>query len=195
MDRAAAERAIADFLRALGRDPSQDPELRETPKRVAEAFADELLVGYATDLELLLREGSPAPRDPAGIVVVRDIAVATVCPHHLLSSLGHAIVAYRPGQRVLGLGTIARLVDACSRRLALQERIGEMVVDSLVRQGGARGAFCRITLRHSCLSARGARQADATVSTLASAGDLGDPTCAHELARALGAGHAPSRWR
>ena len=45
MDRAAAERAIADFLRALGRDPSQDPELRETPKRVAEAFADELLVG------------------------------------------------------------------------------------------------------------------------------------------------------
>lgn len=187
MDRAAAERAIADFLRALGHDPSHDPELRETPRRVADAFADELLIGYATDLELLLREGSPPANDPAGIVIVRDVAVATVCPHHLLSSLGHATVAYRPGHRVLGLGTIARLVDACSRRLALQEQIGEMVVDALVRHGGARGAICRITLRHSCLSARGARQADATVSTLARAGDLANPACASELALALGA--------
>lgn len=130
MDRAAAERAIADFLRALGRDPARDPELALTPKRVAEAFADELLIGYATDLEALLHDGSPPARQSAGIVVVREIAVATVCPHHLLSSLGRATVAYRPGARVLGLGTIARLVDACSRRLALQEQIGEMVVDS-----------------------------------------------------------------
>lgn len=187
MDRAAAERAIADFLRALGRDPARDPELALTPKRVAEAFADELLIGYATDLEALLQDGSPPARESAGIVVVREIAVATVCPHHLLSSLGRATVAYRPGARVLGLGTIARLVDACSRRLALQEQIGEMVVDSLVRFGGARGAFCQITLRHSCLSARGSRQADATVRTLASAGDLSDPACARELDLALGA--------
>lgn len=186
MDRRAAERAIADFLRALGHDPDRDPELALTPKRVAEAFADELLVGYATDLEALLHDGSPPARENAGIVVVREIAVATVCPHHLLSSLGRATVAYRPGARVLGLGTIARLVDACSRRLALQEQIGERVVDSLVRFGGARGAFCQITLRHSCLSARGSRQSDATVRTLASAGDLADPACARELDLALG---------
>jgi GTP cyclohydrolase I len=191
MDKAAAERAIADFLRALGRDPRLEPELAETPKRVAEAFADELLSGYATDLAALLDEGSPPGKQHPGIVVVRKIAVATVCPHHLLSSLGHATVAYRPGTRVLGLGTIARLVDACSRRLTLQEQIGESVVDSLVRLGGARGAFCQITLRHSCLSARGSRQADATVRTQASAGDLADPATARELDLALRAEHAP----
>lgn len=187
MDKAAAERAIAEFLRALGHDPKADPELADTPKRVAEAFADELLTGYSVDLAALLAEGSPPARANPGIVVVRHIAVATVCPHHLLSSLGHATVAYRPGQRVLGLGTIARLVDACARRLALQEQIGENVVGALVQLAGARGAFCQITLRHSCLSARGSRQADATVRTQASAGDLADPACARELHLALGA--------
>jgi GTP cyclohydrolase IA len=191
MDKAAAERAILDFLCALGRDPRLEPELAETPKRVAEAFADELLSGYATDLAALLDEGSPPGKERPGIVVVRHIAVATVCPHHLLSSLGHATVAYRPGQRVLGLGTIARLVDACSRRLALQEQIGESVVDSLVRLGSARGAFCQITLRHSCLSARGSRQADATVRTQASAGDLAEPESARELDLALSAERFP----
>lgn len=184
MDRAAAERAIADFLRALGHDPSQDAELAATPKRVTEAFADELLTGYGVDLAALLSEGS-APAKAPGIVVVRHIAVATVCPHHLLSSLGHATVAYRPGARVLGLGTVARLVDACARRLALQEQIGEQVVESLMTLGQARGAFCQITLRHSCLSARGSRQADATVRTQASAGDLADPASARELDLAL----------
>ncbi|MBK8999420.1 MAG: GTP cyclohydrolase I [Myxococcales bacterium] len=191
MDKAAAERAIADFLRALGRDPRLEPELAETPKRVAEAFADELLTGYATDLSALLADGSPTAKSSPGIVVVRHIAVATVCPHHLLSSLGHATVAYRPGKRVLGLGTIARLVDACARRLALQEQIGEQVVSSLVELGGARGAFCQITLRHSCLSARGSRQADATVRTQASAGDLADPASARELDLALRAELSP----
>jgi GTP cyclohydrolase I len=191
MDRAAAERAIGDFLRALGHDPETDPELRETPRRVAEAFADELLSGYATDLHALLAEGSPPSKQDPGIVVVRDIAVATVCPHHLLSSLGHATVAYRPGARVLGLGTLARLVDACARRLALQEQIGEQVVGALLELGGARGAFCQLTLRHSCLSARGSRQGDATVRTQASAGDLAEPASARELDLALRAELAP----
>jgi len=191
IDRKAAERAIADFLRALGHDPADDPELSETPARVTEAFAEELLSGYGVDLEALLAEGSlPTPGRAAGIVVVRDIAMATVCPHHLLPSLGSATVAYRPGDRVLGLGTIARLVDACARRLALQEQIGEAVVDSLVKLGSARGAFCQITLRHSCLSARGSRQADATVRTQAAAGELasGDGARALDLILRSGAG-------
>ncbi|MFO0567891.1 MAG: GTP cyclohydrolase I [Polyangiaceae bacterium] len=185
MDKPAAQRAIAEFLRALGRDPEREPELRDTPRRVADAFADELLSGYAIDLRALLGEGSAPGANSAGIVVVRRIAVATVCPHHLLSSLGHATVAYRPGERVLGLGTVARLVDACARRLALQEQIGVEVVNALVSLGGARGAFCQLTLHHSCLSARGSRQADATVRTQASAGELADPACLAELEFAL----------
>lgn len=185
-DRPAAERAIYDFLRALGHDPDEDPELRATPARVAEAFAEELLSGYGVDVAALLADGTPpTPGRAPGIVVVSDIALATVCPHHLLPSMGQATVAYRPGERVLGLGTIARLVDAYARRLALQEQIGENVVAALVELGGARGAFCQITLRHSCLSARGSRQADATVRTQAAAGELAAAEGAAALEAAL----------
>lgn len=190
IDREAAARAIADFLRALGHDPASDPELHQTPERVAEAYADDLLAGYGVDVAALIASGSlPAdPNAPRGIVVVRDIQLATVCPHHLLPSLGTATVAYLPGARLLGLGTIAALVDACARRLALQEQIGQDVVRALVSHGGARGAYCRIALTHGCLAARGARQTRASVHTTASAGELSGPEGTAELELALSAG-------
>jgi GTP cyclohydrolase I len=183
IDRAAAERAIADFLRALGHDPNEIGELGQTPALVAAAFADELLAGYTVDLRALLSDGTPA-RDE-GIVVLGGLRVVTVCPHHLLPAQGHATVVYLPGQRVLGLGNIARLVDACARRLVLQEAIGRDAVRALMELGGARGAFCRINLSHACLSARGARQHDANVVTESAAGELAGPQSAALLERAL----------
>jgi GTP cyclohydrolase IA len=177
VDRAAAADAIAAFLRALGHDPSLDGQLLDTPAKVVAAFADELLSGEGVDLENLLRSGSMAidGAAPPGSVVVRDLAVVTVCPHHLTLALGRATVSYLPGTRLLGLGTLARLVDACARRLTLQERIGQQVVEALVQHAGARGAMCRLTLRHGCLCARGACQPDACVETLATAGELYSP--------------------
>jgi GTP cyclohydrolase IA len=188
VDRTAAARAIADFLRALGHAPESDPELSETPERVVEAYADELLSGYGVDLEALLAKGSMpvAPDREHGIVVVHEIAIATVCPHHLLPSLGSASIAYLPGSRLLGLGTLATLVEACARRLALQERIGQDVVRALVDHAGARGAYCRICLVHGCLSARGARQSHARVCTTSAAGELAGASGASALALALG---------
>src|SRR5688572_17493648 len=116
IDREAAERAISDFLRALGHDPSANPELRETPARATDAFAIELLGGYDVDVRALIEGGSSPLGERSdgsrhGIVAVRDIAVATVCPHHLLPALGKATVAYRPGKLLLGLGVIAHVVD------------------------------------------------------------------------------------
>ena len=183
MDRRAAEAAIADFLRALGHDPAADPELRQTPARVVEAFADELLSGYGVDLAAVVENGSTdAPATSAGIVALRDLSIATVCPHHLLPGLGRADVVYKPGKRVLGLGAIARLVDACSRRLALQETIAEDVVKALLVHAGARGAYCEVTLVHGCLSARGACQSNARATSLARDGNLSET----EIALALG---------
>jgi GTP cyclohydrolase IA len=193
VDRQAAERAVGDFLRAMGRPPESDPELTATPARVAEAFAQDLLAGYSVDRAELVAGGS-APIEAGtsqGIVVVAGITLTTVCPHHLLPSIGQATVAYRPGTRLLGPGTIAALVDACARRLVLQEQIGQDVVTSLVELAGARGAFCRISLSHGCLSARGARQAQARVHTTAAAGELARPESAAELALALGAESGP----
>jgi GTP cyclohydrolase IA len=172
LNRDAARAAIREFLIALGHDPTKNQELAETPARVVEAFADELLCGYDQDLATLVtKDSTPAPAQP-GLIAVRDIAVATVCPHHLMPATGRANVIYRPGARILGIGVIARLVDACARRLVLQETIGDDVVAALSKHAGARGALCEITLQHGCLSARGAHQVDARVTTVARLGEL-----------------------
>lgn len=172
VDRHAAERAIAEFLRALGHDPDVNPELSSTPARVTEAFDRELLAGYSVDVRALLQADSESISNGStpGAVIVRDVRVAAVCPHHLLPSAGLATVGYIPGDRIVGIGTLARLVDAFARRLTLQEAIGENVVRALVEHAGARGAYCRLVLKHACLSVRGSRQPDATVVTVARRG-------------------------
>lgn len=183
IDRARAERAVREFLLALGRDVDADAELRGTPERVVEAYTKDLLSGYEVDVPALLADGEAISENKlSGIVALSGIAVSTVCPHHLLLSNGVASVAYRPGSRLFGLGTLAALVNAYARRLSLQESIGESVVRALVEQGGARAAYCEIRLVHGCLVARGSRQSGAELATTARRGDFD----AAELALALG---------
>jgi GTP cyclohydrolase IA len=189
-DREAAARAIFAFIEALGYEPGSG-ELRGTPERVAAAFIDELLIGERSDLAELIRTGSEAVRGkPPGMVLVRDIAVTCICPHHLLPAVGRASVAYLPGERLLGLGTVAHVVDACARRLSLQESVGENVVQALLSHGGARGAFCKLDLLHTCLSARGAEKPEARLVTLAHGGALAEASAQHMLAQALERGSA-----
>ena len=183
VDRARAERAVREFLLALGRDPDGDVDLVGTPARVVEAYANELLSGYGVDVKALLSDGETvAPGKLSGFVALRGIAVSTICPHHLLLSHGTATVAYRPGQRLFGLGTLAAVVNAFARRLSLQEAIGEKVVQALVEYGGAQAAYCELRLVHGCVVARGARQAG---TELVSTARLGAIDVA-ELALSLG---------
>jgi GTP cyclohydrolase IA len=187
IDTKAAEQAIRAFLRALGQDPDQDPELLDTPARVVEAFARDLLSGYPVDVGALLAPGSAHAVESGAhsLVVLRDLVVSTVCPHHLMPATGLATVAYEPGPRLLGIGTIAALVDAYSRRLTLQETIGENVVGALMQHAGARGACCELRLLHSCMNARGKRRAEASVQTLATAGTLAAPEARASLVSML----------
>ena len=170
IDRPAAERAIYDFLRALGQTPDESSELKDTPRRVAEAYEDELLSGYRVDVPKLLSSGSPV--GSPGLVVLRGAFISTMCPHHLLPSMGTATVAYVPGERLFGLGVLAELLDAFSRRLGLQEEIGQNVVRALMQHGGAVGAYCSLELVHACFAARGPRRPEARVLTVARAGSL-----------------------
>jgi len=188
VDREAAERAISDFLKALGFDPREHPDLGETPARVTEAFTQDLLRGHTVDVRALIRSGScPTPASTkAGLVAVKEIAVASMCPHHLLPALGVAHVVYRPGSALLGIGTLSALVDAFARRLTLQEVIAHEVVTALVEHAGARGAYCELELEHGCLRARGERQVSALVRSSARAGELESPSALAEIALALG---------
>jgi GTP cyclohydrolase I len=183
IDRSAAARAIEDFLRALGHEIEGD--LVGTGERVADAFADDLLEGESLDAAALVREGAmPTGPHERGLVVVRELYVTTMCPHHLLPGHGKGLVAYLPGDRVAGIGTIARVLDALSRRLTLQERIGGQMVELLVNELGARGALCKLALTHTCLIARGGRKEGAVVETIALAGLFADPTPERDLALA-----------
>lgn len=189
IDKIAAALAIEDFLRAMGHEPSG--ELAGTGARVADAWADDLLQGYAVDPAKILRAGSieaGEQGDTRGVVVLRSLAVTTMCPHHLLPAHGTGLVAYIPGARLAGIGAIAHVVDAFARRLTLQESIGAEVADILVRELGARGALCKLSLTHMCMIARGERKTGAIVETLATSGSFARSTEDRALAfAAIGA--------
>jgi GTP cyclohydrolase IA len=184
MDRPRAARAIEEFLRALGYEPEGD--LAQTGERVADAWIDDLVAGEKQDAAAILREGSIEISEGSGsMVVLRGLDITTMCPHHLLPAHGRATVAYRPAARVAGLGTIAQIVDAFSRRLTLQEQIGEHLVAALVNLLGAHGALCRLQLTHTCLVTRGEKKAGATVETLAFAGTFAEAGADRNLALAV----------
>ena len=180
VDRTRAERAIEEFLRALGHDPASDPELGQTGKLVAEAYANDLLGGYAMDPSSILSDTMPTPG--SDLVVVRDVAATAVCPHHLLPASGKVHLAYVPSGRVAGLGALVRLVDCFARRLTLQETMAQRVADAMVEHLGAEAAGCAAHLKPACLTARGARSHDASVISIATAGA---PTAADGVRVAL----------
>jgi GTP cyclohydrolase I len=183
VDAKKAAEAVHAFLRALGRDPDTDEELKDTPARVAEAWSKDLVDGYEVDVaKLLASEAAVAPGGSQGIVAVRGLSVSTICPHHLLPGRGTATVLYLPGARITGLGTLARLVDAFAHRLSLQETIAAEVARALVEHLGARGAACKLSMSHSCLASRGERQENAIVETIAFAGTFEHPGPDRDLA-------------
>jgi GTP cyclohydrolase I len=168
LDRAA--RAVEELLDAIGAPVGDDPELHGTGKRVAAAWANELLAGYAMDPAEILADGTAS--SAAGMVVVTDIATTTMCPHHLLPATGVVHVGYLPGPRVVGLGAIGTLVDCFARRLILQEDLGQRVADALIAHLEARGAGAVVDLSPSCVTARGDRRHGARAVTSAFAGVL-----------------------
>ncbi len=181
IDRKAAARAIEDFLRALGHEPTG--ELEGTGERVADAWADDLLEGQSIDAAAVLRGGSLAVNATGtGLVIVRDLAVTTVCPHHLLPAFGSATIAYLPRSRVAGIGTLARVIDVVARRLILQEQIGSTVVDLVCSELNAEAAVCRLALTHTCLVSRGERKTSAIVETIAFGGSFASDTEGRTLA-------------
>lgn len=167
IDRAAAERAIHDLLVALGRD-LREPGLRETPRRVAAAYA-ELLTPEAVSMTTF-------PND-AGydeLVVVRDIPFHSLCMHHLLPFHGVAHVAYLPGARIIGLSKLARVVELFSRELQLQERLTMQVANCLQEHLQPKGVGVVLEAEHLCMSLRGVQKAGSRTTTSALLGLLRD---------------------
>lgn len=166
-DRARAERAIHDFLDALGFDPD-DPALATSPARVVEAYLDILTRGYETTPEDALGEGFPVP--DSGPVSALAVPLQFVCPHHLLPAQGIAHVAFQPGERVPGLSRVTRMIDVLGHRLVLQEDLTRQIAEVLVRGLDATAAVCVIEARHGCVAVEDFARRDTVFMTRAAEG-------------------------
>jgi len=165
------EGAVERLLRAMGLDPDNDKELRDTPRRVAELLTTEFLAGYKMDpAEILARPvvGEPDP----DAVFVTDLSFHSMCPHHLMPVRGKAHVAYIPDGRLLGFGKVARLVACFTQRFTLQERATHQIAQALMDHLPARGAGCVLEAEHLCLAIPGDKHASSRVLTSAFVGEL-----------------------
>jgi GTP cyclohydrolase I len=170
VDLSRAAEAIEEFLRAVGAPIDRDPELSGTGRRVAEAFAHDLLSGYREDPAAILAESTTS--DARGMVLVTSLATSTTCPHHLMPAPGLAHVGYLPGSRVIGLGALGRLVDCYAHRLILQEDLGRAIALAIVEHLGAQAAGVVLDLAPACMTARGDRRHGARAITAAYEGPL-----------------------
>jgi GTP cyclohydrolase IA len=166
-DLSAAERAALDLLRAIGADV-ESPDLLETPRRVAASFA-ELVTPAEIQATLFPNEGRYEE-----LVLVRDIEFHSLCMHHLLPFHGHAHVAYLPGDCIVGISKLARVVEAFSRDLQLQERLTVQVADWLEQELQPRGVGVVVSAEHMCMTIRGVRKPGARTVTSALRGALRD---------------------
>jgi GTP cyclohydrolase IA len=145
------QRAVREILVAIGEDPDREG-LRDTPARVA-AMYSELFGGLHRDPRRHLRKFFSEVCDE--VVLVRDIDFNSVCEHHLLPFMGKAHVAYLPGERVIGLSKLARVVEEVARRPQVQERMTEQIANLLVEELHAKGVAVVIEAVHTCMTIRG----------------------------------------
>ena len=161
----AAERAAAGFLAALGIELNREG-LRETPARMARAYAE------LFDARPLQLTTFPNEEGYDELVLARAIPFRTVCEHHLLPFSGVAHVGYLPGERILGLSKLARLVEHFAARPQTQERLTKQVADCLDAHLHPRGAGVLLEAEHTCMTLRGVRALGAKTVTSALAGML-----------------------
>jgi GTP cyclohydrolase I len=167
VDRDALQRAVSDLLRALGADPGSDG-LRETPRRVAEAYV-ELLTPPAF-------RATTFPNDDGydGLIVAQAIPFHSLCMHHLLPFRGVAHVGYLPGERIIGLSKLARVVERFARALQIQERMTVQIADWLEAELRPAGVGVRLEAEHMCMSLRGVQRPGARTVTSALRGAIRD---------------------
>jgi GTP cyclohydrolase I len=149
IDPAAVERAARDLLAALGADLS-DESLSDTPRRMAAAYA-ELLTPEPFNATTFPNDGHYDE-----LVLVRDIPFHSLCEHHLLPFVGTAHVGYIPGDRIVGLSKLARVVDHFARNLQVQERLTTQVADWFESELSPKGVGVVLEAEHTCMSLRGA---------------------------------------
>jgi GTP cyclohydrolase IA len=160
---------MASILTEIGEDLTREG-LRDTPRRFEAAFRH-LTSGYAVRVEEIVGNAL-FEAENAGMVLVRDIDMFSLCEHHLLPFYGRVHVAYLPRRRIIGLSKIPRLVDCLARRLQVQERLTTQIGEALLGILEPRGVAVAIDATHLCMAMRGVRKPHSETTTSFMHGDF-----------------------
>lgn len=153
---------IADILRLIGEDPQREG-LVKTPQRVAKAMMD-LTRGYSQD-PIGILQSARFREDYNQMVIVKDIPFYSLCEHHMLPFYGKAHVAYIPNGYITGLSKIARVVDAFSHRLQVQERMTTQIKACIREALNPLGVMVVIEAQHLCMQMRGVEKPGSITTT------------------------------
>lgn len=160
--RQSMEQSVISLLKDVGEDPQREG-LLSTPKRVAESLLF-LTKGYEENPEEVINNAI-FHEDHDEMIIVKDIGLYSLCEHHMLPFVGRAHVAYLPDKRIIGLSKIARLVDIYARRLQVQERLTQLIAQTLQKCLEPKGTAVVIEAEHLCMQMRGVQKRGSTMVT------------------------------
>ncbi len=182
IDRKKIEEGVSLILDGIGEDKDES-RLKLTPKRTADMFL-EILEGTNNDPSKFLNTLSEESHDE--MVILKDIPLFSMCEHHMLPFSGKASIAYIPKNgRIIGLNTLAKLVDCLSKRLQIQERLTKEIADHLVNSLSPQGVMVVIKAEHLCMTMRGAKKPGSITLTSAVRGVFRKKVATREEAMAL----------
>jgi len=161
--------AYKDIINLVGENPEREG-LQKTPERIAKAM-QYLTQGYSLDANAIL-ESAKFNEDVSEMVIVKDIELYSMCEHHVLPFYGKAHIAYIPNGCIVGLSKIARVVDVFSRRLQVQERLTEQILNAIKHTLNPLGVAVVIEASHLCMMMRGVSKQNSVTTTSAFSGEF-----------------------
>ena len=167
-----AEAAVRTLLRWAGDDPDREG-LRDTPARVARAYAD-WFSGYADDPEEYLARTFEEVAGYDELIVLRDIEFESHCEHHMAPIIGRAHVGYLPDSKVVGISKLARVVESYARRFQVQEKLTAQIAGCIDRVLKPRGVGVVIEAVHQCMTTRGIHKRGVSMVTSTLLGSFRD---------------------
>lgn len=177
------EEYVRQIIRLIGDDPTRDGVL-DTPKRVVKSWK-EIFGGYEQDpVKILGTTFTKGTYDQ--MIVCKDIEMFSTCEHHMIPFFGSVNIGYVPGERVVGLSKLARLVEIFSRRLQIQENLTEQIANTLSDVLKPKGVIVTVQAKHLCMCARGVEKQNSSMVTSAITGVFRDASVRQEFLMLVG---------
>lgn len=180
------EELVLGLIKHIGADPDSE-HLKETPARVIKSY-NELFAGYKLTAEEALKT-TFAAKGYDQMVICKDIELYSTCAHHMIPFFGRAHIGYIPGDKVVGLSKLARLVEVFSRRLQVQEALTDEIANAMEDVLKPKGVMVVVEAKHLCMCARGVGKQHSSMVTSAIRGIFKDPSVRAEFMGLIGQGN------